>query len=111
MHGLDRIEGHDEVPGVLDVYDELRTTLRGNLANRTELFAAVGHEGLKSHLDVLVHDPSHCAQQVKPNRHPWVVVHSPTGAKSKTACVTAPITCLDHVFYHFRTNLKKLRAP
>jgi len=58
MHGLDRVERHDEIARVLYVYDKLRATLRGNLADRTKLLAAVGNKGLKSHLDLLAHDPS-----------------------------------------------------
>src|SRR5271157_4080860 len=75
MHRLDSIERHNEVARVLDVHDELRATHRGHLADSTKLFAAIGDKGLKSHLDVLVHDPS-------PSMQPAESPTGPSGLRS-----------------------------
>src|SRR5437016_2211177 len=56
MHRLHGVERDCEVAGVLDIDHQLGPAAWRDLANGTELFAAVRHERLESHLNLLLHD-------------------------------------------------------
>src|SRR3989442_368316 len=50
-HGAHRVEGDDEVAGVLDVDQQLRAPARRHLAHRADLFVGALREHVKADLD------------------------------------------------------------
>src|SRR5262249_5844511 len=101
MHGLDRIQRHDEVPCILDVDHQLRSAVRCDLTHRAAHLVTVGHKYLISYRDFFSHDValrSSCSLTWPAYPSLWTAhsysceVH--TALSASTACATSDVLAI-----------------